>query len=80
MFANRFDFQLPSAGARYQQDELRCDDLMLLRMRPEGAIVDEALDRPRGSRGSEWSRIRFVLDGPVHARLGGGALLQRRDV
>ncbi len=77
MFLNRFDFHLPSAGARYRQDELRGSDFMLLRMRPEGAIVDEALERPRGSRFTEWSRIRFVLDGPLHVRRGAGVLVQR---
>jgi AraC-like DNA-binding protein len=68
MFANRFDFHLASAGARYRQEEIRSPDLMLLRMRSEGAIVDEALDRPRGSRSTEWSRMRFVLDGPVEIK------------
>ena len=43
MLANRFDFHLPSAGARYRQDELRSGDLMLLRMRPEGAEYNNAM-------------------------------------
>jgi AraC-like DNA-binding protein len=79
MLANRFDFHLPAAGARYRQEELRSGDLMLLRMRPEGAIVDEALDRPRGARSAEWSRLRFVLGGPLHVRRGRGVLLERGD-
>jgi AraC-like DNA-binding protein len=80
MFVNHFDFHLPSAGARYRQHELRGRDLMVLRVRAHGAIVDESLDRPRGSRGNEWSRARFVLDGPLHVRKGDGALLGRGHV
>jgi AraC-like DNA-binding protein len=77
MLANRFDFHLPSAGARYRQEEVRRADFMLLRVRPEGAIIDEALDRPRGSRSLEWSRMRFVLAGPALVRQGSGATLER---
>lgn len=77
MFANGFEFRLPEAGARYRQDEIRSKDLMILRQRPEGGVVDESFDRPRAPRRSEWTRLRVVLGGVHQANVGGGIVLER---
>jgi len=80
MFASGFEFRLPAAAARFRQDELRSADLMLLRARQEGGIVDEAVQRPRGTRSTEWNRIRVVLDGPLQVRLGAGIEVGRGEM
>lgn len=80
MFASGFEYELPSGRARCRQDELRSDDLMILRMAQTGGIVDESLDRPRAGRATEWSRIRVVLDGPIHFRAGSGVEIGRGEI
>lgn len=63
MFSNRFAFAMPSIGASFEQDELRGTDLMVMRARFRGGVIDEALHRPIAKRGETWSRVRVVLGG-----------------
>jgi hypothetical protein len=65
-------------GGRWQQDELRGEDFVVVRERQRGAVLDEALvpERIPG-----WSSIRFVLDAPLVAHAPGGTLdLRAGDV
>jgi hypothetical protein len=55
----------PVYGAIWQQDELRGDDLVVMRKGQRGAAVDEAI---APERVTGWSAVRFVLDGPLVAR------------
>ena len=63
MFSNQFAFAMPQTGASFEQDELRGTDLMVMRARFRGGVVDETLHRPTSKRGQAWSRVRIVLEG-----------------
>jgi AraC-like DNA-binding protein len=63
MFSNHFAFSMPATGASFEQDELRGTDLMVMRARFRGGVVDETLHRPATKRGDAWSRVRVVLSG-----------------
>jgi AraC-like DNA-binding protein len=63
MLSNRFAFAMPRTGASFEQDELRGTNLMVMRARFRGGVVDETLHRPTSARGDAWSRVRIVLSG-----------------
>ncbi len=52
----------PQHGGVWRQDELRSDDLVVVRERQRGAIVDE---RIMPERIDGWSAARFVVRGPL---------------
>jgi hypothetical protein len=77
MYASGFLFDLRTVDVRFRQDEVRSADFMLLRQRHDGGVNDQAFHRPRGTRMSEWSRVRFVLHGSVHVRRRGAPVEKR---
>lgn len=61
----RYELGDPSVGARWEQQELRGDDLVVIRERHEGAFFDESLAIERATG---WGHLRYVLDGPLVTR------------
>lgn len=57
----------PQHGGVWRQDEIRGEDLIIVRERQRGAIVDERIvpERVEG-----WSAARLVLDGPLTTAAG----------
>lgn len=68
----------PELGATFVQDELRTEDLVIVRTRHEGGLVDDALERAVTTRASEWSMVRFVIEGTLLASRGASAVVLER--
>ena len=63
----------PETGAVFTQHELRDNDLIVIRTVHAGGRNDDALEQVMTTEGSEWSGMRFVVDGPLLVRHGAGA-------
>ena len=63
----------PETGAVFTQHELRENDLIVVRSVHAGGRNDDALEQVMTTEGSEWSGVRFVVDGPLLVRHGSGA-------
>jgi hypothetical protein len=67
MLMLRHRFAPPTLGARFAQDELRSDELVVCRTRFRRGRFDEVPGLPSGRRAS-WAKVRFVLRGHLVAR------------
>ncbi len=68
----------PQLGASFVQDELRTHDLVVLRVRHDGGIADDALERTVTTVRAGWSMVRFVVEGPVLVRDGAHGIAVER--
>lgn len=58
-------------GARFAQQEVRSDELVICRAQFHGGRFDEVPNLPSGRRGT-WSKLRFVLRGRILTRSNNG--------
>jgi hypothetical protein len=79
MFSVRMDLSMPSPYARHVQHELRGADLIIMRRRQEGAVLDEVYEHPSAALAETWGRVRIVLDGELFVRRGTGLILRPHD-